>query len=116
MAPVESISTPGWTQTATRSCECSVHGGSRANAERVVLTLQTVATKPGCPCRVNLGKRYGTARLPAMTPNLQPFTHISRIVTVPANGYVQLNLDPRGPTGSPAGQSVLLSSVEVTAA
>jgi hypothetical protein len=65
---------------------------------------------------VNFGKGYGTAKLPAMKPNLQPFTHITRIVMVPPNGYVQLNLDPRGPTGSPAGQSVLLTSVKVTAA
>lgn len=91
-------------------------GGSAPKPERVVLTLQTVAAKPGCPCTLNLGKRYGTARLPPRTANLQPFTHIFRIVKVPPNGYVQLNLDPRGPTGSPAGQSVLLSSVEITAA
>ena len=81
-------------------------GGATPNAERVVVTLQTVATKPGCPCRVNLGKGYGTAKLPAMTPNLQPFTHITRTVMVPPNGYVQLNLDPRGPPapqpGSPS--------------
>jgi hypothetical protein len=67
-------------------------GGLTPVRERVVIALDVTSTRPDCPCHLHLGSGYGDAAVPSGMTKQQPYTRVIRTVTVPARGFIQLNL------------------------